>query len=100
MVLKGLIPPLMPDRKQLLTALSQATKIVTSLPSVNFYDSGENSVTSLIKKGLDKSSASATIIYTAENNNHAAEILEEKTGSFKNVQFLNTVIGKMSQAMR
>ena len=85
------------DRDELLKALSQATEIVTSLPSVNFYDMGENSVVSLIKKGLAGSTALGTIIYTAENNNHAAEILEEKIGKFDNVQYLNTVIGKMSQ---
>ena len=87
------------DRAELLKALSQATEIVTSLPSVNFYDMGENSVASLIKKGLAGSTAPATIIYTAENNNHAAEILEEKIGEFNNVQYLNTVIGKMSQVL-
>lgn len=87
------------DRQELLKALTQATEIVTSLPSVNFYDMGENSVASMIQSGLKNSSAPATIIYTAENNNHAAEILEEKVGSFDNVQFLNTVIGKMSQVL-
>lgn len=87
------------DRAELVKALSQATEIVTSLPSVNFYDMGENSVTSLIRKGLSRTTAPATIIYTAENNNHAADILEEKVGTFKNVQYLNTVIGKMSQVL-
>lgn len=92
-------PTVEEDRKQLLDALSQSTEIVTSLPSVDFFDIGENSVASLIKKGLENSTAPATIIYTAENNNHAAEILEEKVGSFENAQFLNTVIGKMSQVV-
>ena len=87
------------DKDELLKALSQATEIVTSLPSVNFYDMGENSVASLIKRGLSSSTAVATIIYTAENNNHAAEILEENIGKFDNVQYLNTVIGKMSQVL-
>jgi mannitol-1-phosphate 5-dehydrogenase len=87
------------DREGLLEALSQATEIVTSLPSVDFYDMGENSVASLIKNGLESSTAPATIIYTAENNNHAAEILEKKIGKFDNVQYLNTVIGKMSQVL-
>jgi mannitol-1-phosphate 5-dehydrogenase len=87
------------DRVELLKALSQATEIVTSLPSINFYDMGENSVASLIKQSIENTMAPAKIIYTAENNNHAAEILKEKTGAFKNVQFLNTVIGKMSQVL-
>ncbi|MHB0946967.1 MAG: mannitol dehydrogenase family protein [Sedimentisphaerales bacterium] len=92
------------DRAELLKALSQSTEICTSLPSVNFYDSGKNSVASLISESLRNSTAKATIIYTAENNNHAAEILEEKIkqklGSIPdNVQILNTVIGKMSQVV-
>jgi len=92
-------PTIDADRAELLNALSQATEIVTSLPSVNFYDMGENSVASLIKHGIENTTAAAKIIYTAENNNHAAEILEEKIGSSNNVQFLNTVIGKMSQVL-
>lgn len=92
------------DRHKLLEALSQATEIVTSLPSVDFYDKGRCSVASLIGQGLKCSTAKATIIYTAENNNHAAEILEETVkGQFgklkKTVQFLDTVIGKMSQVI-
>jgi len=87
------------DREALSIALSQATEIVTSLPSVDFYDAGENSVVSLIKQGLSNSTAAATIIYAAENNNHAAEILQEKVGCFDKVQYLNTVIGKMSQVL-
>ena len=49
------------------------------------------------------------VIYTAENNNHAAEILRDhvfglipkelKKDFIKKVQFLNTVIGKMSQVI-
>ena len=94
------------DRQSFLEVLAQSTEIVTSLPSVNFYEAGQgNSVVSLIAEGLRKSSAEATIIYTAENNNHAAEVLE-KAVSDKNaaplqekVQFLNTVIGKMSRVV-
>ncbi|MEN6384948.1 MAG: hypothetical protein ABFD79_07085 [Phycisphaerales bacterium] len=82
------------DRAELIKAISQSTELCTSLPSVNFYDKG---VVQLIKDGLSK--IHNIIIYTAENNNHAAEILEQKVGSFKNVQFLNTVIGKMSQVI-
>jgi mannitol-1-phosphate 5-dehydrogenase len=91
------------DRQKLLDALSQSTEIVTSLPSVKFFDMGENSVASLIAQGLKNSRAHATIIYTAENDNRAAEILEETAyqkiddASLNNVRFLNTVIGKMSQ---
>ena len=94
------------DRQSLLEVLAQSTEIVTSLPSVGFYEAGQaNSVVSLIAEGLKNSSAEATIIYTAENNNHAAEILEKAVSdknaapSQEKVQFLNTVIGKMSRVV-
>jgi len=54
---------------------------------------------------MKDSRAKATIIYAAENNNRAAEILQEavlrRAGASlpKNVQFLNTVIGKMSRVV-
>jgi mannitol-1-phosphate 5-dehydrogenase len=94
------------DRFKLLDALSVSTEIVTSLPSVDFYYTGENSVAELIAAGLNKTRSKAAIIYTAENNNHAAEILAEAVESklkkplLRNVQFLNTVIGKMSHVIR
>jgi mannitol-1-phosphate 5-dehydrogenase len=110
------------DKKILVKVLAESTEITTCLPSVDFYDSGRaNSVASLIAEGLKNSRARATIIYTAENNNRAAEILQEAvlkaagrrsslvarvTGhgprardSPKSVQFLNTVIGKMSRVV-
>ncbi len=115
------------DNQILLEVLGESTEITTCLPSVNFYDAG--GVASLIAEGLKNSKADATIIYTAENNNRAAEILEkavaEKVGPApivrtqresapgvliweglcpigagqKRVQFLNTVIGKMSRVV-
>ncbi len=102
-----LLNPNVPDDKQtLLKVLPESTEIATCLPSVEFYESGEdNSVASLIAEGLKESKAEATIIYTAENNNHAAEILEravaKKIGTLtqKRVQFLNTVVGKMSRVV-
>jgi mannitol-1-phosphate 5-dehydrogenase len=94
-------PSAVTDRRILLEVLAQSTEITTCLPSINFYDS----VAALLSEGLKNSKAKATIIYTAENHNRAAEILQEavtkKTGtvSQKNVQFLNTVIGKMSRVV-
>ncbi|MEA3227251.1 MAG: hypothetical protein U9Q07_14980, partial [Planctomycetota bacterium] len=86
------------DRQVLLEVLAESTEIVTCLPSVSFYDAGgTSSVVSLIAAGLENSRAQATVIYTAENNNHAAEILEkavvQRTGDLpqRNAQFLNTV---------
>jgi len=102
-----LINPNVPsDRQTLLEALKQSTEIATCLPSVKFYESGrENSIASLIAEGLGKGRAEGTIVYAAENNNHAAEILEkavlERVGAplHENVQLLNTVIGKMSRVV-
>ncbi|MGB2807734.1 MAG: hypothetical protein WBC22_08335, partial [Sedimentisphaerales bacterium] len=94
------------DKQTLLKVLAESTEIATCLPSVEFYESGAgNSVASLIAEGLKNSKAQASIIYTAENNNHAARILERAvtgkigTLSQKRVQFLNTVVGKMSRVV-
>ena len=94
------------DKQILLEILAKATEITTSLPSVNFYDSGrDDSVASLIAGGLKNSTAEATIIYTAENDNRAAEILEKAVAKkigiplSKKRRFLNTVIGKMSRVV-
>jgi mannitol-1-phosphate 5-dehydrogenase len=102
-----LLNPNVPSDKQtLLQALAQSTEITTCLPSVNSYESGgENSVASLIAEAVKNRTAKAVIIYTAENNNHAAQILQKvvikKAGSplEQSVQFLNTVIGKMSRVV-
>jgi len=94
------------DRPQLLDALAASTEINTSLPSVAFFNrGGDNSAASLIAQGLQRSSAPATILYAAENHNHAAEILHENLNArlpqtFKHpYQCLNTVIGKMSRVV-
>jgi len=99
-------PNVTADKQILLEVLAQSTEITTCLPSVNFYESGgANSAASLIADGLKNSTAKAKIVYTAENNNHAAEILEKAVVdkisalSEKPVQFLNTVIGKMSRVV-
>jgi mannitol-1-phosphate 5-dehydrogenase len=94
------------DKKILFEALAQSTEITTCLPSVDFYDAGgAASVAQLLAQGLKNSRARATIVYTAENNNRAAEILDEAVsrklagGGLEKVQFLNTVIGKMSRVV-
>ena len=99
-------PKVEADRHTLLEVLAQSTEIATCLPSVGFYESGGTSrVASLIAEGLKNSQAGATIVYAAENNNHAAEMLEEAVARRLGaplrggVQFLNTVIGKMSRAV-
>ncbi len=99
-------PNVSEDKQTLLKVLAESTEIATCLPSVEFYESGgKNSPASLIAEGLKNSKANASIIYTAENNNHAAQILERAvtgeigTLSQKRVQFLNTVVGKMSRVV-
>ncbi|MFH1614803.1 MAG: hypothetical protein ABIG61_06940 [Planctomycetota bacterium] len=91
------------DRKLLVEYLGRATDIATSLPSVNLYThDGNSSVAALIAEGLKINPAAQRIVYAAENNNYAAELLEkavkDKLGSAvpANSQFLNTVIGRMS----
>jgi mannitol-1-phosphate/altronate dehydrogenase len=106
-----ILNPMAPaDARTLADALAAASEIATALPSVDFYQRGEPSVASLIAGAIQKkaaaSSLAAAIVYTAENHNHAAEILqklcderlEERTRAAapRSVQFLNTVIGKMS----
>lgn len=97
------------DRQILLDALSQSTEIVTSLPSVSFYTVGRTfSIAAMIAKGIEARKSGAAIIYTAENNNRAAEILQKDVASQAanlkavesgRVQYLNTVIGKMSRVV-
>ena len=81
------------DRPALLAALGDASEICTALPSVDFF----SSVAPWLAEGL----RTPAIIYTAENNNHAAELLEAAVRRLQpawaaDYQFLNTVIGKMS----
>ena len=99
-------PAIDSDRKKLVEVLADSTEIVTSLPSVKIYEAGGNiSVSSLISAAIINNKAKAKTIYTAENNNAAAEILERlvsaKTGTAvaDNIRFLNTVIGKMSRVV-
>jgi mannitol-1-phosphate 5-dehydrogenase len=62
-------------------------------------------VAALMADGLHRRQAEATIVYAAENHNHAAEILQQAIAKRSNaplpprIQFLNTVIGKMSQVV-
>ncbi len=98
------------DRQKLIAAAAEADEIATALPSVEFYGAGApDSVVGILAEGLRRRQAgaarSACVIYTAENHNHAAEILWERLArqlgpaaewAAEHVQCLNTVIGKMS----
>ncbi len=93
-------PQDMADRKNIESAISRADEMATAIPSVDYYDhGGENSITQLLARSINP--GKPQIIYTAENNNYAAEILWDKIISCTNenkieqFQILNTVIGKM-----
>jgi mannitol-1-phosphate 5-dehydrogenase len=102
-----LLNPANPEEAtSLRTALSEATEVTTCLPSVNFYDSAsDTSVAALMAEGWQHRKAEATIVYAAENHNHAAGILEQavvrrlKGPLPPRLQCLNAVIGKMSQVV-
>lgn len=90
------------DRQRIIDAIAGSDEIATSLPSVAFYDTGGSaSVARMLAEGFARRRAGHPgVVYTAENHNHAAELLGEavtKHGQARpEVQFLNTVIGKMS----
>jgi mannitol-1-phosphate 5-dehydrogenase len=99
------------DRQLLVQAIATADEMATALPSVEYYVSeNPGSVHRLLARGLRAKARKAgppAVIYTGENNNHAAETLEalvleevpqdERTAVAARVRFLNTVIGKMCQ---
>ncbi len=91
------------DRRALIAAVAEASDIGTALPSVDFFArGGECSVAAILAAGFSKR-RSPGVVYTAENHNHAAETLENavanvspSTGKPVPIQYLNTVVGKMS----
>ena len=97
-------------RDRLVAAIAAAEEIGTALPSTEHYVSGGPvSVHQLLAEGLvrkAKAGGPLAVVYTAENHNHAAEILKAATlkavgdldrpAVASKVRFLNTVIGKMS----
>lgn len=97
-------PAVPEDRHQILQAIAESEELATSLPSVAFFDKGgETSVARALADGLSlRATPRPTIIYAAENHNHAAELLHESVAkhcalaALQSLQFLNTVIGKMS----
>jgi mannitol-1-phosphate 5-dehydrogenase len=96
------------DRAILIEAVAEAGEIATALPSVAFYGTGKTGdVLDILTAGLrsktEDAGLPAAVIYTAENHNHAAEILAAALAprlgaglSVARTQALNTVIGKMS----
>lgn len=98
------------DRVRLIQAIAEAEEIATAVPSVDFYSSqSPESLDKVLAEGLRnkaKNGGPRAVIYAAENNNHAAEILqslvmnqvpeEERESVRAQTCFVNTVIGKMS----
>ncbi len=89
------------DRVVLQSAITEAQELGTAIPSVDLYKSGgEASIAALLARGAR--TGRKRIVYTAENNNFAAEILAKAVqerapgASFEDLQCLNTVVGKMS----
>ena len=106
-------PAMEADRQNILAAIVEAEEIATAVPSVAYYISDKpGSIHCLLAEGLYHKAeldGPRTVIYTAENHNHAAEILEAAMMSqiplerhsavHARVRCLNTVIGKMSQVV-
>ena len=97
-------PAVTADRQELVAAIAAADELATALPSVRFYDAGQDtSVVNLLSEGFQqRDPARPAVLYAAENHNHAAEILGDLLNSRAadapraHVQLLNTVVGKMS----
>jgi len=102
------------DRQELIKAIAEAQEIGTAVPGTQFYCSpGPESLCRILAAGLQskrRNPGPGVIIYTAENNNRAAEILEElvfaeipgaeQPSICRSARFVNTVIGKMSGVVR
>ena len=98
------------DRERIVEAVAAAEAVGTAVPSVDAYATGApGSLHRILAEGLRRKAAAKgprMVVYTAENHNRAAEILEEnvratipdgeRKAALARVRFLNTVIGKMS----
>jgi len=88
-------PTVPADLKQLIGIASDADEIATALPGVNFF----KHIAPWLREGFASRPEHQRFIYTAENDNFAAEKLEKEIGiDFPNTHYLNTVVGKMSKA--
>jgi mannitol-1-phosphate 5-dehydrogenase len=94
------------DREILIDKLSRSREAATAVPSVEAYSSsGPSSIHRLLASASRGEKKDPLVVYTAENNNQAAEILRDAVRSEsglpgedldRNISFVNTVIGKMS----
>ncbi|MBN1672650.1 MAG: hypothetical protein JXR37_16530 [Kiritimatiellae bacterium] len=79
---------------------AESDEIATALPSVAFY----RHIAPLLADGFDRAPDRPRLVYTAENNNTAAEQLKAAVGQaagrqHPNTRYLNTVVGKMSRVV-
>jgi mannitol-1-phosphate 5-dehydrogenase len=100
------------ERAALVDAVAAAGEIATALPSVESYARGDGeSVAAILADGLARKVATGgplAVVYAAENHTHAARLLEAavlaqtppavRAAVRQRVQFLDTIIGKMSGA--
>jgi len=89
------------DRAEIVRGIAEAEELATAIPSVSLYAAGgKSSIAALLAEGIDPDRP--RIVYTAENNNFAAELLGAEVAlrapaaRLARLQLLNTVIGKMS----
>jgi hypothetical protein len=86
-------PNIPAEREKLIEAAAEGEEFATALPSVKFF----SGCAEWLKAGFERQPLRRRFIYTAENNNHAAEELAKAVGvEFPNTFYLNTVVGKMS----
>jgi mannitol-1-phosphate 5-dehydrogenase len=86
-------PTVEADCEKLIEIASEADELATALPGVDFF----KFIVPWLKAGFTRTPDKKRFIYTAENNNHAAEELAKALGDeFENCYCLNTVVGKMS----
>ncbi len=70
-------PRVAADREAVVSAIAASDELGTAIPSVDFYSAGgDASIAAMLARGAR--SGRPQIVYTAENNNFAAEILREK----------------------
>ncbi len=87
-------PSVPSDLAALISAAADADELATALPGVKFFAH----ISGWLREGFGMQPERRRFIYTAENDNYAAEKLEAAVGkAFPHVDYLNTVIGKMSK---
>jgi mannitol-1-phosphate/altronate dehydrogenase len=103
-------PAVAADRSALTEAIVQSTELATAIPSVDFYvGNGPGSLNRVLAAGLAEKArlhGPQAVVYAAENHNEAAQLLRAAVSMAPeapapdelaaSVDFLNTVIGKMS----